>query len=148
MTEVAQVKAGDTVVVSGAAGATGTIAVQIAKFKGAKRVVGVAGSKKKCDFLKNELGLDAAINYKDEDWRDQLKAAVPDFIDVFFDNTGGDILDGFLRLVVRKAQFAICGAISQYNSAKPKGPSNYMLIIVSPSSTVDSQVSFTKSERM
>jgi NADPH-dependent curcumin reductase CurA len=131
MIEVAQVKAGDTVVVSGAAGATGLVAGQIAKIKGAKRVVGLAGSQEKCDFLVKEVGFDVAINYKDENWRRQLKAAVPEYIDVFFDNTGGDILDECLKLAAKNARFAICGAISQYNTTKPKGPANYLMIIVS-----------------
>jgi len=129
MTEVAHVKVGDTVVVSGAAGATGLVAGQIAKIMGAKRVVGLAGSKEKCDFLMREMGFDIAINYKDADWRKQLKAAVPEYIDVYFDNTGGDILDECLKLAARNARFAICGAISQYNTSKPKGPANYLMII-------------------
>ncbi|KAL1981834.1 hypothetical protein VTN96DRAFT_2079 [Rasamsonia emersonii] len=127
--EVAGVKPGDTVVVSGAAGATGMVAGQLAKIKGAKRVVALAGSADKCSFLKNELGFDVAINYKDEDWRKQLKNAVPDYIDVYFDNVGGEILDACLSLAARNARFAICGAISQYNSAKPQGPANYLMMI-------------------
>lgn len=129
--DVAQVKAGDTVVVSGAAGATGMVVGQIAKIKGAKRVVGLAGSADKCDFLKNELDFDVAINYKDPDWKRQLKAAVPEYIDVYFDNVGGEILDACLGLAARNARFAICGHISQYNVAKPQGPTNIMMMIVS-----------------
>ncbi|GAD96938.1 alcohol dehydrogenase, zinc-containing [Paecilomyces variotii No. 5] len=127
--EVAGVKPGDTVVVSGAAGATGSVAGQIAKIKGAKRVIGLAGSKDKCDHLKNELGFDFAINYRDADWRRQLKDATPEYIDVFFDNVGGEILDACLARAAQNARFAICGAISQYNVAKPQGPSSYMNII-------------------
>ncbi|KAB8244505.1 hypothetical protein BDV35DRAFT_394891 [Aspergillus flavus] len=129
MTEVGQPKPGDTVVVSGAAGATGMVAGQIAKIKGAKRVVGLAGSAEKCAFLRNELGFDAAINYKDKDWKKQLKNATPEYIDVFFDNTGGEILDACLARAARDARFAICGAISQYNSAKPQGPASFMTVI-------------------
>lgn len=131
MLEVAGVKPGDTVVVSGAAGATGSVAGQIAKIKGAKRVVGLAGSREKCDHLKNDLGFDVAINYRDADWRRQLKEATPEYIDVFFDNVGGEILDACLARAAQNARFAICGAISQYNTTKPQGPSSYMSIIVS-----------------
>jgi NADPH-dependent curcumin reductase CurA len=133
MVEIAQVKKGDTVVVSGAAGATGMVAGQIARIKGAKRVVGLAGTKEKCDFLVRELGFDSAINYKDADWRKQLKLATPEYIDVFFDNTGGDILDACLARAATNSRFAICGAISQYNAAKPQGPASFMSVIVSSS---------------
>lgn len=131
MLEIGQPRAGDTVVVSGAAGATGMVAGQIARIKGAKRVVGLAGSADKCDFLTRELGFDAAINYKDVDWRKQLKEATPEYIDVFFDNTGGDILDACLARAARNARFIICGAISQYNAANPQGPTSFMNVIVS-----------------
>jgi NADPH-dependent curcumin reductase CurA len=129
MTEVGFPKAGETVVVSGAAGATGMVAGQIAKIKGAKRVVGLAGSKDKCEFLVKELGFDVAINYKDADWKKQLKEATPEYIDVFFDNTGGEILDACLARAARDSRFVICGAISQYNSAKPQGPTSFMTVI-------------------
>lgn len=131
MLDVGALKPGDTVVVSGAAGATGMVAGQIAKLKGAKTVVGLAGSKDKCEFLTRDLGFDAAINYKDADWRKQLKDATPEYIDVFFDNVGGEILDACLSRAARNARFVICGAISQYNSATPQGPSSYMMLIVS-----------------
>ena len=131
MTEVGQVKPGNTVVVSGAAGATGMVAGQIAKIQGAKRVVGLAGSADKCAFLTRELGFDSAVNYKDADWKKQLKEATPEYIDVFFDNVGGEILDACLARAARDARFVICGAISQYNSAKPQGPSSFMTVIVS-----------------
>lgn len=131
MLEVGQPQPGNTVVVSGAAGATGMVAGQIAKIKGAKRVVGLAGSADKCTFLTQELGFDAAINYKDADWKKQLKNTTPEFIDVFYDNVGGEILDACLARAARDARFVICGAISQYNSAKPQGPSSFMTVIVS-----------------
>lgn len=131
MTEVGKPQPGNTVVVSGAAGATGMVAGQIAKIKGAKRVVGLAGSADKCEFLTRELGFDAAVNYKDEDWKKQLKDATPEYIDVFFDNVGGDILDACLVRAARDARFVICGAISQYNAAKPQGPASFMNVIVS-----------------
>ncbi|KAJ5729261.1 uncharacterized protein N7483_003769 [Penicillium malachiteum] len=129
MMEIGQPKTGDTVVVSGAAGATGSIAGQIAKIKGAKRVVGLAGSAEKCEFLVKELGFDAAINYKDPQWKKQLKEATPEYIDVFFDNTGGEILDVCLARAARDSRFVICGAISQYNVAKPQGPTSFMMVI-------------------
>ncbi|CAI7644789.1 unnamed protein product [Penicillium pancosmium] len=129
MTEVGKTKAGDTVVVSGAAGATGSVAGQIARIQGAKRVIGLAGSKDKCEFLVKELGFDAAVNYKDADWKKQLKEATPEYIDVFFDNTGGEILDACLARANRDARFVICGAISQYNTSKPKGPASFMTVI-------------------
>ncbi|KAJ5491406.1 NADP-dependent oxidoreductase YfmJ [Penicillium diatomitis] len=129
MTEVGHPKAGETVVVSGAAGATGMVAGQIAKIKGAKRVVGLAGSREKCEFLVRELGFDVAINYKDADWKKQLKDVTPEYIDVFFDNTGGEILDACLARAARDSRFVICGAISQYNSAKPQGPTSFMTVI-------------------
>ncbi|KAI9372441.1 hypothetical protein BJX61DRAFT_447186 [Aspergillus egyptiacus] len=129
MVEIGQPRAGDTVVVSGAAGATGMVAGQIAKIKGAKRVVGLAGSDDKCEFLVKELGFDAAINYKSPDWRKQLKEATPEYIDVYFDNVGGEILDACLARAARDSRFVICGAISQYNSAKPQGPASFMNVI-------------------
>ncbi|RDK40403.1 NADP-dependent leukotriene B4 12-hydroxydehydrogenase [Aspergillus phoenicis ATCC 13157] len=129
MMDVGKPKAGDTVVVSGAAGATGMVAGQIAKIQGAKRVIGIAGSKDKCEFLCRELGFDVAINYKDEDWKKQLKEATPEYIDVYFDNVGGEILDACLGRAAQFSRFVICGAISQYNVAKPKGPANIMQVI-------------------
>lgn len=133
MLRVAEVKAGDTVVVSGAAGATGSVAGQISRIKGAKRVIGLAGSADKCKYLKEELGFDVAINYKDSDWKKQLKDATPEYIDVYFDNVGGEILDACLARAARNARFAICGAISQYNAAQPRGPASFMTVIVSSS---------------
>ncbi|PYI10601.1 NAD(P)-binding protein [Aspergillus sclerotiicarbonarius CBS 121057] len=129
MMDVGKPKPGDTVVVSGAAGATGMVAGQIAKIQGAKRVIGIAGSADKCEFLRKELGFDAAINYKDKDWMKQLKEATPEYIDVFFDNVGGEILDACLGRAAQFARFVICGAISQYNVAKPQGPTNIMQVI-------------------
>jgi NADPH:quinone reductase len=108
---------GETVVVSGAAGAVGTIVGQIAKIKGA-RVVGIAGTDEKVNYLKEELGFDAAINYKTEKVFDSLKAACPDGIDVYFDNVGGEISDSVLRLINKGARIAICGQIALYNLEK------------------------------
>jgi len=128
--EVGQPKEGDTVVISGAAGAVGTIVGQIAKIKGA-RVVGIAGGTDKVRYLTEELGFDAAIDYKSEDVSAALKQHCPKGIDVYFDNVGGDILDAALAQLAFGARVVICGAISQYNNTTPiKGPSNYLNLMV------------------
>jgi NADPH-dependent curcumin reductase CurA len=123
-------KSGETVVVSGAAGAVGGLVGQIAKIKGC-RVVGIAGGEEKCKFLIDELGFDAAIDYKNENVKKALRQACPKGVDVFFDNVGGDILDAVLTQINFKARIVICGAISQYNNTTPvKGPSNYLSLLV------------------
>lgn len=123
-------KEGETVVVSGAAGAVGTVVGQIAKLKGC-RVVGIAGGAEKCQYLVDELGFDAAIDYKNEDLHKALKEACPDRVDVFFDNVGGEILDAVLTRLNMHARVVICGAISQYNNMEEvKGPKNYMQLLV------------------
>lgn len=128
--DIGQPKAGETVVISGAAGAVGTVVGQIAKIKGC-RVVGIAGGKEKCDFLINELGFDAAIDYKQGNLKAELRSACPDGVDIFFDNVGGEILDTVLTRLRMHARVVICGAISQYNNTTPiKGPSNYMSLLV------------------
>lgn len=128
--EVGQPKAGETVVVSGAAGAVGQTVGQVAKHKGC-RVVGIAGGKDKCDFVVNELGFDACIDYKNESVREGLKKHCPKGVDVYFDNVGGDILDDVLTRINMKARIIICGAISQYNNTTPvKGPANYLSLLV------------------
>lgn len=127
--DVGQPKEGDTVVVSGAAGAVGMVAGQIAKIKGC-HVVGIAGGPDKCDFIVKELGFDSAIDYKNEDVGKALKEQCPDRINVYFDNVGGDILDAVLVRLARGARIVICGAISQYNEDRMKGPSNYMSLLV------------------
>jgi NADPH-dependent curcumin reductase CurA len=128
--DVGKPKEGDTVVVSGAAGAVGTVVGQIAKIKGC-RVIGIAGGKAKCDYLVEELGFDAAIDYKSQDVKKSLRAHCPKGVDVYFDNVGGDILDAVLTQLARNARIVICGAISQYNSTTGvKGPSNYMTLLV------------------
>ncbi|TFB06706.1 Putative NADP-dependent oxidoreductase YfmJ [Trichoderma ghanense] len=128
MTKIGEPKAGETVVVSGAAGATGSVAGQIAKLKGA-RVVGLAGSEAKCKWLVEELGFDVALNYKDADFKQKLAEATPNYIDVYFDNVGGEILDACLSRAKEHARFVMCGGISQYNTSKPQGPSNINKII-------------------
>ena len=128
--EVGQPKAGDTGVVSGAAGAVGSVVGQIAKIKGA-RVVGIAGGADKCRYLVEELGFDAAIDYKTENVAEALKAHCPNGVNVYFDNVGGDILDAVLTRLARGARIVICGAISQYNNTTPvKGPANYLALLV------------------
>ena len=128
--EVGSPKAGDTVVISGAAGAVGSIAGQIAKLKGC-RVVGIAGGKEKCKVLIEELGFDGVIDYKNEDVTAGLKRECPKGVDVFFDNVGGDILDAVLSQLNFKARVIICGAISQYNNKEAvKGPANYLSLLV------------------
>ena len=128
--EVGQVKEGDTVVVSGAAGATGSIVGQIARIKGAERVVGIAGGPDKCGWLTGELGFDAAIDYRGENVQKALRHHAPDGIDVYFDNVGGDILDAALANLAMHARVVICGAISQYQAGRMQGPSNYMMLLV------------------
>ncbi len=124
-------KAGETVVVSGAAGAVGGLVGQIAKIKGC-RVVGIAGGAEKCKFLIDELGFDAAIDYKNENVKKVLKETCPKGVDVFFDNVGGDILNDVLTQINLHARIVICGAISQYNATtEGKGPSNYLSFLVS-----------------
>jgi NADPH-dependent curcumin reductase CurA len=121
---------GETVVVSGAAGAVGGLVGQIAKLKGA-RAVGIAGGEEKCRHLVEELGFDAAIDYKAEDVAAGLGEHCPDGIDVYFDNVGGEILDAALGRLARNARVVICGAISQYNATGPvAGPSNYLSLLV------------------
>jgi NADPH-dependent curcumin reductase len=128
--DVAEVKEGDTVVVSGAAGAVGSVAGQIAKIKGA-RAIGIAGGEQKCRWLIDELGFDAAIDYKGEDIRRALREHAPKGVDVYFDNVGGEILDAALARLARGARVVICGAISQYNNLDSmRGPSNYMSLLV------------------
>lgn len=128
--EVGQAKAGDTVVVSGAAGATGMVAGQIAKIKGC-RAVGIAGGPEKCNYIVKELGFDAAIDYKNENVIDGLRKHCPQGVNVYFDNVGGEILDAVLSQLSRGARVVLCGAISQYNSTTGiRGPSNYLSLLV------------------
>ncbi len=132
--EVGKPQAGDTVVVSGAAGAVGQIVGQIAKLKGC-RVVGIAGGTDKCRYVVDELGFDACIDYKHDDLRKALKQHCPQGVNVYFDNVGGDILDTVLTQLAMGARIVICGDISQYNNTTPvKGPSNYLSLLVSRAS--------------
>jgi hypothetical protein len=121
--------AGETVLVSGAAGATGSVVGQIARITGC-RVVGIAGSDEKCSWLTEELGFDAAINYKTDDVRRAIRATCPDGVDVFFDNVGGGILEAALWNMALHGRIVLCGAISQYNDTAPSpGPRNLQLLI-------------------
>jgi hypothetical protein len=132
--DIGKPKEGDTVVVSGAAGAVGSIVGQIAKIKGC-RVVGIAGGADKCRYLVDELHFDAAIDYKSEDVKESLKRHCPKGIDVYFDNVGGDILEAALARLALHARIVICGAISQYNATSPpKGPANYLSLLVNRAS--------------
>ncbi|KAK2626247.1 hypothetical protein QTJ16_004509 [Diplocarpon rosae] len=126
--DVGQVRAGDFVVVSGAAGATGSVVCQIAKLQGAK-VLGLAGSDDKVQWLK-DLGCDDALNYKKADFAKEFKEKTADLIDVFFDNVGGEILELALSRAKAHSRFVMCGAISQYNSSTPVGPKNISMVIV------------------
>ena len=121
--DVGRVKEGDVVVVSGAAGATGSIVGQIARIKGASKVVGIAGGPEKCAWLTDELGFDAAIDYRADNVGAALSAACPDGIDLFFDNVGGEILDHCLARLALRGRIVLCGAIATYNDSDAvKGP--------------------------
>ena len=129
MLEVGEVKEGDTVVVSAAAGATGSMAVQMAKLRGA-RVIGIAGSDEKCAWLVDDLGLDGAINHRTDDVPVRLKELCPKRVDVFFDNVGGPVLDNVLARLANGGRVVLCGAISSYNDEhRPPGPANYLNLI-------------------
>lgn len=132
--DIGRPQPGQTVVVSGAAGAVGSVVGQIAKIKDC-RAVGIAGGAKKCQYLVKELSFDAAIDYKTEPVAKALQKHCPRGIDVYFDNVGGDILDAALTQLARGARVVICGAISQYNNTTPiKGPSNYLSLLVNRAS--------------
>jgi len=132
--DVGKPRPGETVVVSGAAGAVGALVGQIAKIHGC-RVVGIAGGAAKCAYLVDELGFDAAIDYKHERVSERLAQLCPAGIDVYFDNVGGDILDAALARLALHARVVICGAISQYNSRTGvRGPANYLSLLVNRAS--------------
>jgi NADPH-dependent curcumin reductase CurA len=129
--DVGRPRPGDTVVVSGAAGATGSVVGQIARIKGAGRVVGIAGSDEKCGWLVDQLGFDAAVNYRTENVAARLRELCPQGIDVYFDNVGGEILDICLGQLALKARIVCCGAISAYNDDRTQayGLTNYVALI-------------------
>jgi NADPH-dependent curcumin reductase CurA len=127
--DVGEAKAGDVVVVSGAAGATGSVAGQIAKIKGCS-VFGMAGTDDKCEWLTGELGFDGAINYRTQSVADELDRLCPDGMNVYFDNVGGEILDICLDRLALNARVVICGGISRYNlEGQPPGPENYFNLV-------------------
>jgi NADPH-dependent curcumin reductase len=126
--DVARPREGETVVVSGAAGAVGSVVGQIAKLKGC-RTIGIAGGPEKCEWIVEDLGFDAAIDYKAENVRQGLREHAPDRVDVYFDNVGGEILDAVLARLARGARIVLCGGISQYNSRGRWGPTNYLALI-------------------
>jgi NADPH-dependent curcumin reductase CurA len=128
--EVGAAKQGETLVVSGAAGATGSAVGQIGKIIGC-RVVGLAGSAEKCRYLTDELGFDAAIDYKSENIMTRLRQLCPQGIDVYYDNVGGRILDAALANLAMRGRIVICGAISAYNDvAGAEGPRNYLRLLI------------------
>ena len=117
---VGEMKAGDTVLVSAAAGSVGHLVGQLAKIKGG-RAVGITSTPEKCDLLTSELGYDAAVSYKSPDFRADLKEACPDGVDIYFDNTGGDILEMALRRMNAHSRIVCCGVVSQYDTSNPAG---------------------------
>jgi NADPH-dependent curcumin reductase CurA len=129
--DLGQPTEGCTVLVSGAAGATGSVAGQIAKIKGAGKVIGIAGGADKCAWLVERAGFDAAIDYKSEDVEARIRAEAPKGVDVFFDNVGGSILEAALNNLAMRARVVLCGGISSYNAVElPPGPRNYMQLVI------------------
>ncbi|MET0559716.1 MAG: NADP-dependent oxidoreductase [Solirubrobacterales bacterium] len=130
MREIGKPREGETVVVSAAAGAVGSVAGQLAKREGA-RVVGIAGGPEKCALLIDRLGFDAAVDHRAEDWQAQLEAATPDGIDVDFENVGGELMDAIFGRLNIRARVALCGLISVYNDTEaPPGPANFRNLLV------------------
>jgi NADPH-dependent curcumin reductase CurA len=127
--DIGQPKAGETVVVSAASGAVGSVAGQLAKEKGC-RVVGIAGGPEKCAYVTGTLGFDACVDYKREGWFAEFKDATPDGVDVGFENVGGEVFEGVLRRTNPQARIALCGLIAGYNAVEPMPLSNLRLILV------------------
>lgn len=145
--EIGKPQAGETVLVSGAAGAVGSMVGQIAKLKGC-RVVGVAGSDDKVDHLVGELGFDAAFNYKTtEDYLRKLKELCPDGIDVYFDNVGGPVTDAVFRLLNVRGRVCVCGQISQYNLAKPEMGPRFLWKLIEKRARVEGFLVFQFADR-
>jgi NADPH-dependent curcumin reductase CurA len=129
--DVGRVKEGDTVVVSGAAGATGSTVGQIACIKGAGKVIGIAGGPEKCAWIVRELGFDAAIDYKSQDVAARLREEAPNGVDLYFDNVGGEILDACLSQLAMRGRVVLCGAIANYNAeGRTTGPANYLSLLI------------------
>ncbi len=131
MTEIHPVVAGDNVLVSGAAGATGSVAAQIARIKGAGKVVGIAGGPEKCAWLVSDAKLDAAIDYKNENVGRRIREEFPKGVDLYFDNVGGEILDSVFLGMAERGRITMCGGISAYNEKElPPGPRNLMQTVI------------------
>lgn len=128
LVDIGKAKKGDTVLISAAAGAVGSVTTQIAKNLGC-RVIGLAGGSEKCKKVVEEFGADACIDYKNDDIQESLKELAPDGVDVYFDNVGGDILEAAIDNMARYGRIVFCGAISQYNDQQPRGPANYMTLL-------------------
>ena len=144
--EIGKIAEGETVLVSGAAGAVGSIVGQIARIKGC-RVVGIVGGEAKCEYIIKELGYDGAIDYKTENVKAGIKRECPKGVDVYFDNVGGDILDAALAKINRGARIVVCGAISQYNNTDDiQGPKNYLSLLVNRA-TMEGMVVFDYAKR-
>jgi NADPH-dependent curcumin reductase CurA len=127
--DVGRPRPGETVLVSGAAGATGSVAAQIARIQGC-RTIGIAGGPEKCRYLTEELGLDGAIDYRSGNVARELRRLCPDGVDVYFDNVGGPILDLVLLALARHGRIVLCGGIAEYNDSRPRGgPANYLALI-------------------
>lgn len=129
LNDIGQPQAGDTILVSGAAGATGSVVVQLARIAGC-RVIGMAGSQEKCDWVTDELGAQACINYREDDVKAEVKRLCPDGINIYYDNVGGEILDIALANIATNARVVICGGISRYNlTGEIPGPKNYFNLV-------------------
>jgi NADPH-dependent curcumin reductase CurA len=130
MLDVGALRAGDVVVVSGAAGATGSVAGQIARIQGASKVIGIAGGAEKCAWLTEKAGFDAAIDYRSEKIGKRLRELAPRGVDLFFDNVGGEALDAVLLNLAQRARIVVCGGISSgYGTSMPQGPKHYMQLV-------------------
>lgn len=130
MTDVGQLKEGDVVVVSGAAGATGSVAGQIAKAKGASLVVGIAGGPEKCAEVVTQYGFDVCLDYREPNLTRRLREVCPKGVDLYFDNVGGEILDAVLLNIAMRGRIVLCGAISQYNETEGFGLKNHTMMIM------------------
>jgi NADPH-dependent curcumin reductase CurA len=148
LTEVGAIKEGDTVLISGAAGATGSAAAQMARIMGAGKIIGVAGGPEKCDWIVKEGSCDAAIDYKNDDVAAKVLELAPEGVDLFYDNTGGPILDAVLANLADGARVVVCGGIaSGYSSwTMPEGPKNYLFLILK-SARMEGFLLFTYAEK-
>jgi NADPH-dependent curcumin reductase CurA len=146
--DIAEFRPGDTVFVSGAAGAVGSIAGQIARLRGAKRVIGSAGSAEKVAHLLDDLGYDAAFNYKDAAVRHQLRSAAPDGIDVYFDNVGADHLEAAIGALRKYGRVAMCGAIAHYNETEPPAAPRNLAAAIGKELTLRGFIVSNHSDRM